>query len=105
MQEHSFSFDIDASREELWKLFWNKRTGQVTEHGAVRIEILHAGDESPDTGSRRRGAEKQAMRFYAALDRDAGDCIGCAAPCATACPTGVDIPGKMRGAHERLALG
>lgn len=46
MQEHSFSFEIDATREELWKLYWNQRKRQVTEHGEVRIEILHAGDET-----------------------------------------------------------
>ena len=49
------------------------------------------------------GAEKEAIRLYAALDRDAGGCLGCAAPCTHACPTGVDIPNQMRGAHERLA--
>ena len=46
MQEHSFSFEIDATPKELWRLFWNKRKGQVMELGDVRIEILHAGDET-----------------------------------------------------------
>jgi len=45
VQDHRYSFEVEATREELWQLFWNKRKGQVIEHGNVRIEILHAGDE------------------------------------------------------------
>ena len=44
MQDHRFSFEIDATREELWTLFWGRKTGDVLEHGDVRIEILHGGD-------------------------------------------------------------
>ncbi len=50
------------------------------------------------------GAQKEAMRLYGALDRNASVCAGCAAPCTNACPTGVAIPERMRGAHERLAM-
>jgi hypothetical protein len=46
MQDHRYSFDVDGCPEELWQLFWNKRKGQVIEHGDVRIEILHPGDET-----------------------------------------------------------
>jgi hypothetical protein len=46
VQDHRYSFEVDAPPEELWQLFWNKRKGQVLEHGDVRIEILHAGDET-----------------------------------------------------------
>ena len=45
MQDHRYSFEIDAEPEELWRLFWSQKKGDVTEHGDVRIEILHAGDE------------------------------------------------------------
>lgn len=45
MQDHRYCFEVDGTPEELWQLFWNKRKGQVIEHGDVRIEILHAGDE------------------------------------------------------------
>ena len=44
MQEHTFSFDVDASREEVWAVFWRYKTGDVVEHGNLRIEILHGGD-------------------------------------------------------------
>ena len=46
MQDHRYSFEIDATPEELWRMFWGRKKGDVTEHGDVRIEILHAGDES-----------------------------------------------------------
>ncbi|MDE0949868.1 MAG: SRPBCC family protein [Halioglobus sp.] len=45
MQEHQYSFEIDASPEEIWAVFWDKKTGDVMEHGNLRIEILHGGDE------------------------------------------------------------
>ena len=50
------------------------------------------------------GAQKEAMRLYGALDRDASVCADCPAPCTNACPTGVAIPERMRGAHDRLSM-
>ena len=44
MQEHAFSFEVGATSEELWTLFWGQRR-RVIEHGDVRIEYLHWGDE------------------------------------------------------------
>ena len=49
MQDHSFSFVVDATPREIWALFWQRRT-RVVEHGDVRIEYLHWGD---DTGEGR----------------------------------------------------
>jgi hypothetical protein len=46
VQDHRYSFEIDATPEELWRLFWGRKKGDVLEHGDVRIEILHAGDAS-----------------------------------------------------------
>lgn len=47
MQEHDFRFEIDATPEEVWGVFWaQKKKGQVIEAGDVRIEILHPGDET-----------------------------------------------------------
>jgi hypothetical protein len=43
MQDHSFSIDVDGSREEVWAVFWSQRSGRW-EHGDVSIEILHPGD-------------------------------------------------------------
>jgi predicted aldo/keto reductase-like oxidoreductase len=52
------------------------------------------------------GAEKEAMRLYAALgESNASLCVGCPAPCAAACPHGVPIQEKMLTAHGRLSLG
>lgn len=49
------------------------------------------------------GDQKQAMRLYAALERQADRCIGCAAPCAGACPHGVPIQERTLGAHAMLS--
>jgi aryl-alcohol dehydrogenase-like predicted oxidoreductase len=51
-----------------------------------------------------QGAEKEAMRLYASLERKADVCAGCAAPCAGACPDGIAIQDRVRGAHELLTL-
>jgi predicted aldo/keto reductase-like oxidoreductase len=51
------------------------------------------------------GAEREAIRLYSALEKNASVCVGCAAPCATACPHGVAIPERLRGAHDLLTLG
>ena len=51
------------------------------------------------------GAEKEAMRLYAGLERNASRCSACSAPCLGSCPDGVDIAGQMRDAHELLTLG
>ena len=40
LQDHRYSFEIDATPEELWRLFWGRKKGDVLEHGDVRIEIL-----------------------------------------------------------------
>ena len=50
------------------------------------------------------GWEKEAMRQYAALEKNASLCVGCSAPCANACPLGVAIPERVAGSHELLTL-
>jgi hypothetical protein len=61
MQEHRYSFEIDATPEEIWSVMHQRPpaaspdgTGEVgeygpirrkIEHGPVTIEILHEGDE------------------------------------------------------------
>ncbi|MGH0035630.1 MAG: aldo/keto reductase [Myxococcota bacterium] len=48
------------------------------------------------------GEQKEAMRLYARLERDASVCASCPAPCAAACPHGVPIPEATREAHDLL---
>lgn len=50
------------------------------------------------------GWEKEGIRQYARLERNASACAACAAPCAAACPTGVPIREKMLDAHGKLTL-
>lgn len=45
MQDHSFSFEVGGTPQEIWSLFWGRRR-RVIEHGDVRIEYLHWGDET-----------------------------------------------------------
>jgi predicted aldo/keto reductase-like oxidoreductase len=51
------------------------------------------------------GWEKEGMRLYASLARQADVCAGCSAPCAGTCPQGIPIRERMLGAHELLTLG
>jgi predicted aldo/keto reductase-like oxidoreductase len=51
------------------------------------------------------GAQKDAIRGYAALDKQADVCANCSAPCAQACPYGIPIPERMRETHALLSLG
>ena len=50
MQEHGFSFEIEATPQEVWRSLHPRlprlATGEhrVIEHGDVRIEIVHPGD-------------------------------------------------------------
>jgi predicted aldo/keto reductase-like oxidoreductase len=48
------------------------------------------------------GDQKEAMRMYSALERKADACVGCAAPCASACPVGVPIAERLRETHAML---
>jgi len=51
------------------------------------------------------GWEKEGMRLYARLARNAAVCASCSAPCAGACPVGVPIQERMGQAHRMLTLG
>lgn len=50
MQEHGFSFEVEATPEEVWKALHPRLPAMpagerfVMEHGDVRIEIVHPGD-------------------------------------------------------------
>jgi hypothetical protein len=54
VQEHHYSFVVDATPEEIWRVLHPSRRRrapddiEVIEHGDVRIEILHPGDEHGD---------------------------------------------------------
>jgi predicted aldo/keto reductase-like oxidoreductase len=51
------------------------------------------------------GDQKEAMRLYAKLERNASVCASCSAPCTGVCPSGVPIQERMIGAHDLLRLG
>jgi predicted aldo/keto reductase-like oxidoreductase len=48
------------------------------------------------------GDEREAMRLYARLEKQADVCAGCPAPCAGACPYEIPIRTRMMGAHQML---
>ena len=50
------------------------------------------------------GDEREAMRQYSKLEVKADACTGCAAPCANACPFGINIPEATASAHQQLTL-
>ncbi|HYZ97364.1 MAG TPA: SRPBCC family protein [Acidimicrobiales bacterium] len=45
MREHEFSFEVDATPDEVWWALHPRLARGVIEHGGVRIEIVHPGDE------------------------------------------------------------
>ena len=47
MQKHTYSFEVDATPEEIWAVFHGPKP-RVIERGEVRIEILHPGNEIGD---------------------------------------------------------
>jgi hypothetical protein len=59
MQKHTFSFEVDATPEEVWRALHPKprptKPGEhrVIEHGGVRIEIVNEGDEKGEGLVRR----------------------------------------------------
>jgi hypothetical protein len=50
------------------------------------------------------GWEKEGMRLYAKLERNATLCASCSAPCTDTCPIGVPIKEKMLDAHRLLTM-
>src|SRR5262249_53415641 len=50
------------------------------------------------------GWEKEGMRLYAKLERNAALCARCPAPCANVCPTDVPIRATMLDAHRVLSF-
>jgi len=52
------------------------------------------------------GWEKEGIQQYSKLGAsNAAVCASCPAPCANACPLGIDIRDRMAGAHDLLTLG
>jgi len=50
------------------------------------------------------GWEKEGMRLYSRLPKNAAVCESCSAPCLGTCPVGVPIQAHMIGAHRMLRL-
>ena len=50
------------------------------------------------------GNQKEAMRLYSQLEKQADVCIGCSAPCLGVCPHGVPIQERTIGAHRMLTF-
>jgi predicted aldo/keto reductase-like oxidoreductase len=48
------------------------------------------------------GREKEAMRLYSRLEKQASVCVSCSAPCTGTCPVGISIRERAIGAHELL---
>ena len=59
MKQHRFSFEVDATPEEIWAVLHPRikpgarEARRVIEHGDVRIEIVNAGDEKGEGLVRR----------------------------------------------------
>ena len=51
------------------------------------------------------GWEKEGMRLYSKLEKQASVCASCSGPCLGSCPVGIEIQSRMKGAHDLLTLG
>ena len=49
------------------------------------------------------GWEKEAMRLYSSLEKQASVCVSCTAPCTGTCPVGIPIQERTIGAHALLS--
>jgi predicted aldo/keto reductase-like oxidoreductase len=68
-------------------------------HGVPIAEVLRHRMYFEDYGW-----EKEGMRLYARLERQADVCTGCPAPCAGSCPVGIPIQERLSGAHRLLTF-
>jgi predicted aldo/keto reductase-like oxidoreductase len=50
------------------------------------------------------GFEKEGLRLYSKLEKNASVCVSCSAPCLGSCPLGVPIQERMSTAHDLLTL-
>jgi predicted aldo/keto reductase-like oxidoreductase len=50
------------------------------------------------------GWEKEGLRLYAQLAKNAAVCASCTGPCLGSCPVGIDIKSRMSDTHELLTL-
>ena len=72
MQDHRYSFEIDATPEELWAVFWSpKKRGQVIEHGK---------DRGPGPHGARQGINDYTGWFAGDVGME-GDYYGYDGPC------------------------
>jgi predicted aldo/keto reductase-like oxidoreductase len=50
------------------------------------------------------GWEKEALRLYSKLGKNAAGCAACSAPCMGSCPVGIPIQERVVAAHQQLTL-
>lgn len=67
-------------------------------HGVAIDDVLRA-----DMYATRYDDAAGARKLYASLGAPAAQCAGCDAPCANACPFGLDVPALVQAAHRTLA--
>ena len=67
-------------------------------HGVAVDDVLRA-----EMYATRYADAEGGRRLYASLGAPAAQCLGCAAPCAGACPFGLDVAAQTRAAHAALA--
>ena len=85
------------------------RSTQCRPHCGACLSRCPEGLSIPDILRQRMyfenyGAEKEGMRLYSQLEKNASACQSCPAPCQTGCPYGINIPEELKSAHTLLSL-
>lgn len=70
--------------------------------GVSISEVLRTRMYARDYADPALAREDYARLSMDPLSMNAGACVGCAAPCAGACPAGIDVPGLTLDTHRRL---
>lgn len=114
MQQHEFSFEVDATREEVWAALHPPRpaaTGgrgehRVFEYGGVRIEIVNEGDEKGEGLVRRCTFRVPKFLLTGGVGRS-WECVTEVRPPEFSCYEGVGKPlwSEATGWHRLTDLG
>lgn len=112
MREHRYSFDVDATPEEVWRVLHPpvrprpRGEHRIIEHGKVRIEIVFEGDENGQGLVRRCTFPVPKLLLSGGVGRS-WECVSEVRPCEFSKYEAVGKPlwSEASGSHRLEDLG